>query len=159
MMRWLALLLLYLPVCPAQQTRLTTGGGITGVLRGDDGTAIVGAIVELQRRPPFPPGRSVRTEWSTQSGAGGTFSFDGLYGGPYRLCAQVPGSTWLNPCEWGLQPPAVSLSTTQPSASVTMVMKKGAAVPIRVDDPGRWLAQHKGKTPGAHVLLHVGDDA
>ena len=77
----------------------------------------------------------------------------------YRLCAQAPVGVWLNPCEWGLQPPSVSLSGAQPTASVTMVMKKGAAVAIRVDDPGNFLAQNEGKGPGAHLFLGVGNDA
>src|SRR5260370_32092337 len=40
-----------------------------------------------------------------------------------------------------------------------MVMKKGVAVPIRIDDPGQLLSQNEGKTPGAHLLLGVGNDA
>ena len=36
-----------------------------------------------------------------------------------------------------------------------MVLKKGAAVPIRVDDPGQLLSQHEGKTAGAHLLIGV----
>jgi hypothetical protein len=40
-----------------------------------------------------------------------------------------------------------------------MTLKKGAAVPIRIDDPSQLLSQHEGKTPGAHLLLGVGNDA
>jgi hypothetical protein len=36
-----------------------------------------------------------------------------------------------------------------------MIMKKGAAVPIRVEDPAKLLEQYEGKTPGAHLLLGV----
>jgi len=93
------------------------------------------------------------------TGTGGTFQITGLRDGKYRLCAQVPGTAWLNPCQWALQPIAVALSDTQPTASVTIVMKKGAAVPIRVDDPGQLLSQHEGKTAGAHLLVGVGNDA
>jgi hypothetical protein len=38
-------------------------------------------------------------------------------------------------------------------------MKRGAAVPIRVDDPAQLLSQHEGKTPGAHLLIGAGNDA
>lgn len=53
----------------------------------------------------------------------------------------------------------VTLSTAQPVARVTIVMKKGVAVPIRVDDPGGLLPRHEGKTEGAHLLLGVSNDA
>jgi hypothetical protein len=92
-------------------------------------------------------------------GPGGSFHFDGLNDGKYRLCAQVPNSVWLNPCEWGLQPPVVTLSTAEPTTSVTMILKKGAAVPIRIDDPGQLLSLNEGRTPGAHLLVGVGNDA
>ncbi|MDQ2945860.1 MAG: hypothetical protein M3Y27_07960 [Acidobacteriota bacterium] len=87
------------------------------------------------------------------------FRFDRLNDGNYRLCAQVPNSTWLNPCEWGLQPPKVTLSFAQPGNSVTMILKKGVVVPIRIDDPGQFLSQNEGKTAGAHLLIGVGNDA
>lgn len=158
-MRRLAFLFICVWTGHAQQAQLTSGGVITGMLRGDDAMAIIGGNVSLQRRPPYPPGRLRMTEWSATTGAAGSFRFDDLYGGPYHLCAQVQGSTWLNPCEWGGLSPTVSLSGTQPSASVTIILKKGVAVPIRVDDPGQLLTQNEGKTPGAHLLLGAGNDA
>jgi hypothetical protein len=39
------------------------------------------------------------------------------------------------------------------------VMKKAALVPIRLDDPGQLLAQHEGRTPGAHLLIGIANDA
>ena len=32
-------------------------------------------------------------------------------------------------------------------------------MPIQIDDPGRLLAQHEGKTPGAHLLVGVAGSA
>jgi hypothetical protein len=143
----------------AQQLQLSPGGVITGSLRGDDGTAISGAYVGLHLLRPYPPGRLRATEWFATSGAGGSFRFDVPYFGQYRLCAQVPNSTWLNPCEWGLQPPVTSLSSAQKSVSLTMVVKRGVAIPIRVDDPGQLLKLHEGKTAGAHLLMGVPSDS
>jgi hypothetical protein len=40
-----------------------------------------------------------------------------------------------------------------------MVLKKGVALPIRIDDPGRLLSQNEGKRPGAHLLLGVPTDS
>jgi hypothetical protein len=105
MIKKLSLALIWLVPCLGQQTQLNFSGVITGTLKGDDGTTIVGGYVTLQLVPPYPKSRLLKTDWTAASGSGGLFGFDGLNDGKYRLCAQVPQSTWLNPCEWGLQPP------------------------------------------------------
>jgi hypothetical protein len=157
-MRRTSLGLICIASCLAQQARLNFTGQVLGNLKGDDGTAIAGGYVSLALVPPYPK-RLPQTSWTAVTAAEGTFQFGGLTDGRYRLCAQVPRSTWLSPCEWGLQPLAVTLTAAQPVLSLTIVMKRGAAVPIRIDDPGQLLSQHDGKTPGAHVLIGVGNDA
>lgn len=149
--------------CLGQQTQTNpaqtnSAGMITGSLTGNDGTSIVGGYVTLQLRAPYLKGLP-QTHWSAVTGAGGSFQFGRLSQGSYELCAQVPGSAWLNPCEWGLQPPVVVLSSTQRVASVTMVLTGGAVVPIRVNDPAQLLPQNEGKTPGAHLLIGLTNDA
>lgn len=157
-MKKLSLALIWILPCMAQQTRLNFSGAITGTLTGEDGTAIVGGLVSLQLQPPYAKSRLLKTEWTATSGAGGSFRFDGLNDGAYRLCAQVPNSAWLNPCEWGAQAPVVSLSTAQPATSVAMILKKGAVVPIRIEDPAQFLSVDEGRTPGAHLLVGVAND-
>ncbi|MBI1898206.1 MAG: carboxypeptidase regulatory-like domain-containing protein [Acidobacteria bacterium] len=152
--------LICLASCLAQQPRprLNFTGVITGSLTGDDGTHIGGGYVTLRRLPPHPQ-RVRQTSWTAVTAAGGAFRFEGLNDGTYQLCAQVPRSTWLNPCEWGAQPPVVVLSAAQGFAVVTLVIKKAAVVPIRLDDPGQLLAQDEGRTPGANLLIGVANDA
>jgi hypothetical protein len=75
------------------------------------------------------------------------------------LCVQILSGPWLNPCEWGLRPPTVTIARGQRSASVTMELKKGVGVQIRVDDPGRRLIQHEGKSAGAHLLVGGNNDS
>jgi hypothetical protein len=157
-MRILLLLLISVFSCVAQQMPLDFGGAIAGTLAGDDESAVVGGSVSLHLLPPHAIGRLLQTEWTAVSGVGGSFRFVGLAEGRYRLCAQVPQSVWLNPCEWGLEPLVVSLSSDQPTARITMVLKKGATVPIRIDDPGHFLSQNEGSTAGAHLLLGVPND-
>jgi hypothetical protein len=159
MLRRLAFLSICVWASSAQEIPLGSGGVITGTLQGEDGTAIAGGNVTLQRTPPYPPGKWPRTIWSTTSGSGGSFRFEGLYQGQYRLCAQVLNSVWLNPCAWGLKPPVMSLSSSQRSVNVMAILKKGVAVPVRIDDPGQLLSQHEGNTPGALLLLGVRNDA
>jgi hypothetical protein len=157
-MRKLWLSLICVIPCLAQQPRLNFSGVIAGSLTGGDGTKIVGGYVSLQRLPPYPQ-RVRQTNWTAVTAAGGTFRFEGLNDGSYQLCAQVPKSTWLNPCEWGPQPPVVTMSAAQAFAVVTLVMKEGAVVPIRLEDPAQLLAQHEGRAPGAHLLVGVANDA
>ena len=153
--------LVCLGICSAQQTSSLPGGTISGILKGDEGTLAVGGNLLLRRTPTPSLAKRNRNEWNTTSGSQGAFRFDLLPPGQYTLCAQVPGSGWMNPCEWGLDPPPpiVTISGQQRSISVTMVMRKGVTVPIRVEDPGRLLEQHEGKTPGAFLLLGVFSDA
>ncbi len=146
-------------ICTGQQASPAPGGQISGTVKGDDGSALVRAAVFLKRTlpPGLPPRR--RTEWAVMTSAGGLFHFDLLPDGEYTLCAQAPSGNWLNPCEWGATRPAVVISGAQRSVNTTIVLKRGAALSIRVDDPGQLLAQHEGKTPGAHLLLGVRSDA
>lgn len=148
----------FLSPCLAQQTGLSFSGVITGTLSGDDGTPIVGGYVSLALVPPHFS-RLRQTGWTVVSGAGGTFQFAGLNDGRYQVCAQAPKSAWLSPCEWGPQPAVISLSSAQPVADTKVTMKKGAAVGIRLDDPGRLLSQFEGKAPGAHLLIGVGNNS
>ncbi len=158
-MRWLAIELICLFPCLAQ-TQLPYNGVISGNLAGDDGSAIVGGRVDLLLlTPPQLKRGAPQMFWSTASGSGGAFQVSGLSPGSYRICAQVPASVWLNPCEWGLKPPQVTLSAAQPNATVKVILSKGVAVRVRVDDPNHTLAQREGKTPGAHLLLGVATDA
>jgi hypothetical protein len=59
----------------------------------------------------------------------------------------------------GSQNTTVSLIAGAPIPNVSLVLKKGVIVPIRVDDPAQLLAQNEGKTPGAQLLLGVADSA
>jgi hypothetical protein len=163
-MRRLSLMLITLLPCMGQApqpqpTTASVGGTVSGTLTGDDGALISGVVVGLTVVPPYPAGRLRQAEWTTISGADGSFQFDQLATGNYRVCAQAPGTAWLNPCEWGPQPPALSLTADQPSATVAAVLNKGAAVPIRLSDPSGLLPQYEGKLPAAQLLVGVSNDA
>lgn len=154
MVFWVAL------AAQAQQAGPAGRGRISVTVKGDDGSILSGAGVFLRRTPaPGVPLRQ-RTEWSATASAAGAVTFDLLPNGQYTMCAQAASGNWLNPCEWGAAPrPAVVVSAAQRTVSTTLVLKRGAAASIRVDDPGGLLAQHEGKTPGAHLLMGVRSDA
>ena len=144
-------------LCQAQQA--SVGGQILGTVKGDDGTALGGANVLLQRT--LSPGASLRerTQWASTASSGGVFSFQFLPTGHYTLCAQMPSGSWLNPCEWGGSPAAVSVHVGSQPLNTSVILARGAELDIRVDDPSQLLTQNEGKTPGAHLLLGVRSDA
>lgn len=160
-MKRLAAVMIFALSCWAQSPQGTPApvDVASGTLTGEDGTPIVGAYVVFQLLPPFPSGRLAQTEWTAVSDEAGLFTASGLIDGSYQLCIQATQGTWLNPCEWGRQPPTLTISSGQPTAALGVVLKKGAIVPVQVDDPGQFLSLHEGATPGAHLLLGVGNDA
>jgi hypothetical protein len=61
---------------------------------------------------------------------------------------------------WGGKPPVLVIPGVSGPVSLALVLTKGVAASIRIDDPGQWLSQNEGKTPGAHLLVGlVGDNA
>ncbi len=133
-------------------------GQFSVIVQGEDGSLLSGVGVFLQRALPLGAPPKQRTNWGTTSSAAGVATFDLLPNGQYTLCAQAASGNWLNPCEWGAARPSVVVSATQRTAGTTLVLKRGAAVSVRVDDPSGLLAQNEGKTPGAHLLLGVRND-
>jgi hypothetical protein len=136
----------------------TVTGTINGVLAGEDGTALQGGsvVLHLITKSLSRTGRQ-RTDWTTVTGAAGAFQLQGLPEGDYTLCPRVPNSTWLNPCDWNFPTPTVTITRSAPTAAIKITLKRGAAVPIRINDSGQLLAQNEGKTPGAGFLLEVTD--
>jgi hypothetical protein len=51
------------------------------------------------------------------------------------------------------------VSAAQRTVGTALVLKRGTAVSIRVEDPKGLLAEHEGKTPGARLLSGVRSDA
>src|SRR5258708_490175 len=133
-------------------------GTISGVLTGEDGTALPGATIALHLvAKSLPKLRRQTTDWTFVTNAAGAFQFVALPEGNYTVCPRVPNSTWLNPCDWGFPTPNATITRSAPTASVTITLKRGVAVPIRINDPGQLLAQNEGKIPGAGLLLEVSD--
>lgn len=143
--------------CLAQQPLLGDNGVVAGTVTGEDGSLISGAYVTLHLafKPRPAAHQRIRTQWGISTEPGGSFRFTGLLDGSYRICAQAPRTAWLDPCEWGFPVPTVSLTRTERSRAVAISLKKGAEVPIQVDDPSQLLFQNLGKTAGAHLLVGV----
>ena len=146
-----------MPYARAQQP-VSGIGSISGSVTGEDGSrvttgVIIAHLVSGSRNP-----KNIAPARGQPISPTGAFQISPLLPGTYRICVQVPGTAWLNPCEWGLRPSTVTVSSTQLEAVVPVVLKKGALVPIRIDDASQLLTQHEGTTPGAHLLLGVIND-
>ena len=76
----------------------------------------------------------------------GSFALTGLPAGLYQLCADVPGAELLDPCLWDRQPTPVTVRDL-PLNGMSLQLKRGATLSVRVDDPGRSLvaAERSGK--------------
>jgi len=150
----LLIFLFVLPCSLATQPQLSSAAATSGVLTGEDGSLIAGARVGLLLQSPPSHGKALQTFWSVASGADGSFRFSGLKAATYKMCVE-PGGVWLNPCEWGLNPPILTLSNQQTASSANVVLTKGALITIKINDPGQCLAKNEGAAPGAHLLIGV----
>jgi hypothetical protein len=112
-------------------------------------------VLDLSLPYAVPVRQPPQRRWATYTDANGRFRFDRLGNGTYRICVQAPGTVWLDPCEWDFAVPSIAVSTLVPAPAASIVLKKGAAVAVRIDDAGQLLARHEGKTPGAHLLIGV----
>src|SRR5690349_21643311 len=157
-MKQLFILFACITLCSAQQlpsiARFFTGQ-VTGHVRGDDGSAISDAHIGVQLLTRHPKARLRQTDWTAVTDAAGSFQVEKLLDGNYRVCAQTSQSVWLNSCEWDVRSPGVLLSSSQSRASVDIILKRGAKIEIRIEDPAQLLISHEKNTPGAHLLLGV----
>ena len=134
---------------------LMNAGTVSGKVVDIANRPVVTAIVTISEQPASLSKPAAMHGASTQTSADGTFSFDNLETGTYLLCAQVPRGTLLNPCQWTTTRPHATLASGTATTSITLTMRPGYRLPIRVDDPQGLLNAHEGKTPGAHLLIGV----
>lgn len=121
----------------------------------ETGASISGATVVLRLVRPSLKSRMQRVEW-VQSSDTSTVQFSALPPGTYSVCGYATQGKYLNPCEWNLPTPMPSLdSPGSKVVSVSLTLRRGAVLPIRLLDPSQLLARHEGKTAGAHVLMGV----
>jgi len=123
-------------------------GIISGSIRGETGGVIPGAIVSAYRISSLPP-----LVFHVAAGAGGSFSIKNLPAGTYRLCAQAPGSDFLDPCRWSSSQTEINLVNGQVSTGTVLSLKKGSVVKVRINDAGGVLDQKASKPP--HISAGV----
>lgn len=142
--------------CALMAARAAT---ISGTVKGADGSVITAGVLTASRQSGGVTSRSAHISGGAPILPDGVFHLPPLADGNYQVCAQAPGSIWLNSCEWGQSGTMVSISSSQPSSAVAIVLRKGALVTVRVNDAAKLLTAHEGKSPGAHLLIGVTTDA
>src|SRR5919108_935320 len=130
-----------LPITPPGTN--STPGVITGIVRGADGTTVSSGSIGALWASSSPKPRIGRSSASARIFSDGTFSLPPLLDGTYVICAQTPGTQWLNSCEWGGKGATVSIPSGKASSEVAVTLAKGALVTVRVNDPGQLLAANE----------------
>src|SRR5262249_6908709 len=105
-----------------------TGGSIAGTLSDSNGLPGAGAYVTGLR--------ALLSAASGGAGAGanGAFLVSGLPAGTYAMCVQLAGSALLDPCEWEAKPVTATVVGGQPTRGFQLAVKRGAVIPIRLND-------------------------
>jgi hypothetical protein len=136
-------------IAPAAFPQTSATASISGTITGDDGKALSAVVIANRNAPPAASGRA-------QSSASGAFAISNLPAGTYTLCAAVENLGYLDPCTWQLQPSTVQVATGQKVTGAKLVVKKGATLQVRLNDPGHILGQTAALQQVApHVMLGV----
>jgi len=144
-----------LVVAGTAATGVASGATITGKVVDTFTRPVASAFVTISEEPSRPGVVPTMRGATTQTAADGSFSVANLEAGTFLLCAQVPKGTLLNPCQWTTTLPRAVLTSATATTSITLTMRPGYRLPIRVDDPQNLLSTNEGKTPGAHLLIGV----
>lgn len=126
-------------------------GSLNGLVTDQMGRPVSGALVVIHADPaPYtaPSARNVYDATAT-SGNDGSYSFTRVPNGPYRLCAQLAGSSLVNGCLWN--PSAYKVDVTGAVAPPAIVLARGATLRVRLNDPQNLLDVNEGK--GTYVMV------
>jgi hypothetical protein len=143
----------------AQSTAPT--GTLHVVARDETGLPLPGARVAYHRvvaltgvgRQAVPaPGEAV-VHSVASADANGASALPGLPAGNYVLCGWVPSRPYLDPCKWGVMP-QMKISPNAVS-STTLVLRKGALLKVRINDPQRLIPQTKDGPLGGPFIVGV----
>ena len=150
--RLVVLVLSALVVPAAMQAQQNAGSPaaaqrVAGRVVDHTGAPLVNARVKIT---PLMPGLG---RGNAASGADGSFAVPGLAAGIYQICADLPGQELLDPCLWHRTPIPVTVRD-QPLPAVSVQLKRGAALTIRVNDAKKLLADAE-RTGSGHLLVGV----
>jgi hypothetical protein len=129
----------------------TVTGGITGTATMDPPKPISRARITAVRLSPRPP-----IIVSATTDPNGGFAFSKLEPGVYELCVEATAET-PDSCMWNPPPlhPQVTVKGNLTVSGVQVKVKKGATVPIRLNDATSALQSKAPNLPDPHVMIGV----
>ena len=145
-----ALLIALLPFCLIAQE--SSSGQIAGTLLSPDGQPVARATVlaQLEAGPGAQPFRA-----NAFSGPDGSFLVSNLPAGQYRICIQVPGTAFLDPCTWSAAPPSATVAAGQTASAGNIQVETGYLVKARLTDSNRLLQADEGRVRGVHLQIGI----
>jgi hypothetical protein len=120
--------------CVPAASLFAQAGSLVGSITDVGNKPVAGALVIASRKTlPVGTGRAT-------SAADGTFQVSALQAGSYTVCVRVPGSDFLDTCEWYVLPLQVDVKAGQAVTGLKFKLQRGAILQIRLNDPANILA-------------------
>jgi len=163
------LAVLYLAAAATAASTATPTGSVKGVVQDAGGTPIPGSVrVFISQALPAnairaaaPPVQTGPHVTSRYTDGAGNFRVDSLAPGDYVVCASAATPGYLDPCQWAAAAPSFTVTADQVVANVTVVLAKGAVIPVRVNDaPQKFLKKQDTGTDGdlqIHAVTGTGN--
>ena len=134
---------------------LLPGSCLAATLNGtvlDDKGKAVGAIVTIHRCPTSVAPHFTES-YAQTTAKDGTFSRKNLNVGSYVVCAVVPDSSLLDPCQWAETLQVSRLANANTALTTSLQLQPGATISIHVDDPDQAVAASLANNPNNALLV------
>jgi hypothetical protein len=130
-------------------------GQINGSIQSETHAPLSKVTVSALIRPDAKNSDPKPFSTAATTAADGTFTPTGLPAGTFVICAQLPGSDFLNPCQWSSASPKAVVNGGQTVNLPVIQLRKGAHFHVRLNDDDGALTTNHAKTPGADLLIGI----
>lgn len=135
------------------QTPVT--GTVTGTLNDEKSKPVSNGYVLLSVIPAPAPALTKPVHLLAITGKDGKFQFDNVPSGDYRVCSQVPGSRLVNPCNWNLKLPTVTVKGKDIVDTGVIALEEGYLLEVDIKDTQGLLQQNKRKNQDAVLAFAI----
>ncbi|MEJ1930024.1 carboxypeptidase-like regulatory domain-containing protein [Nostoc sp. NIES-2111] len=128
-------------------------GSIVGTVQMPDGREYNGGARVVAMRLPDSEKDEVFQTGFALSGKDGGFRLEALAAGRYEVCVSALSGEFIEECDWGKAAAVVAVRAGQESRS-NLRLVRGVFTWVELEDNGKLLEQHEGKSNGG--VLHLG---